>query len=228
MLGVTIRGIVPIILVLVTASSGLAQKNDLTEQEFEKIKTAAEKLTFESNRRIVMDSKHFDKGSATEVTLTISEVTESTPGGNWRSLRTEKGAKGTKERETIKVDGVEYFRTEGSKWLKEEKEPNGANRFSAWGEPAGKQQQKFDFAYLGKVQLSGLTVDLYESRKFRSYQLRPDWNYSYTIVERMWIGADGKFVKGQSQTIESDGHLSIDIVWTYAYPAKLSIEAPTG
>lgn len=226
MLDLHIRGILMVVLFFSLALSGLAQKKELSEQEFEKIKTAAEKLTFESNRRTEMDSKHFDKGSATEVTLAISEVTESTPNGNRRSLRTEKDVKGAKERETIRVDGVEYLRTEGSKWLKQEKEPRGGNRFSAWGEPAGKQQQKFDFAYLGKVPLSGSNLDLYESRKFRSYQLRPDWNHSYTIVERMWIGADGRFVKRQSQTIESDGHLSIDIVWTYTYPAKLSIEAP--
>lgn len=181
-------------------------------------------MSYAVNHRVKMDSKHFDKGS-TEPILVINETSEGTTDGSSRSLRVEKNKNGTKENETIRTGGVEYIRTGGQKWAKRGKDSN-PNRFSVWGDPSGRKEEKFDFAYLGKVQLFGLEVDMYESRKFRSYQLRPDWVHAYTIVNRLWIGADGKFIKQQSQTIEGDGHMSIDIVWTYEYPAKLKIEAP--
>lgn len=173
-----------------------------------------------------MDSRHFDRKSGKEVTLTISEVNEGTPNGDRRSLRIEKNGSGTKERETRKVGGIEFVRADGSGWVRKDDVKRDPNRFTIYGDPAGKELKKFEFAYLGKVPLSGQEVDLYESRKFRSYQLRPDWNHSYTIVERVWIDASGKPVKKQSQTIESNGLTSLDIVWTYTYPEKLTIEAP--
>lgn len=215
-----------VLFVILLSGTGLAQKRELSEQEFEKIKTDAEDRSYKSNRHIVMESRHFDKGSAARPTLEIGEVSEGTADGHWRSLRIEKNKDGTKENETIIIGKAEYVRSSGGSWaLKVDEEGNRFTVSGKWGE-ANLKETDFKFAYLGKVEVDGQNCSLYESKQYRNYQLRPGRNLAYTIIERLWIGADGKFIKRQTQTVESDGHLSIDTVWTYEYPARLKIEAP--
>lgn len=212
-------------LLLMFSTLGASQERELSEQEFEKVESDAQKLSTTSNRRTVMDSKHVDKASPAMVTLEIREVSERTVKGDWRSIRVEKGKNGTKETANMSVGGVDYVRTADGRWLKKEKVKD-QGRFSVFGDPAGRKEERFQYAYLGKVELAGIKLDLYESRKFRSYQLRPDWNHSYTTIERLWLSPDGKLAKRQSQTAESDGHISVDTVWAYEYPGTLIIEAP--
>ncbi len=215
-------------------SSVFTQKREITESEFEKITSQAKGLAYDGKWRVTMNSAHFEKDFKTPV-KEISEISEG-ENNTRRYLRVEKNRDVKTERERIVIGDIEYTRASENPWTKlirESSSISGTGGISARGDKAvvsgtepNLKEKTFKYFYIGEEVLDGQKNSIYESRKFRSYQLRPDWNYSYTIVEQFWISKDGQLFKQTSQTIDSKNRLTLDIIWRYEHPTDIKIEAP--
>jgi hypothetical protein len=207
-----------------------AQNKGMTEQEFDQTLEKANKTTYDGVLRSSMYSEHYERDTGKKAVSVITEIFESDGNESSRSLRTQMGKIHNLERESIRIGSVEYIREHGSKWAKINKDESSkgglsGSVFTVAGEEKLKEQ-KFEYRHIGKVSLNGETVDLYESEKYRNYQFRPDWNHKYTIIDQYWINSAGRYVKRKNRTIEGDGFVTLEIVWTYEYPTEIKIEAP--
>lgn len=220
-----IRIVASLLIMITLVFVVVAQKREITEKEFDSIESKAGKLSYTGTHRRRMVSFHYEKEAPSVPSREISEVSEESADGRTRSLRIDKGRDRTAETERIRIGAVEYIRTKDKPWARVDNKSENGRGFGTWGD-VPLNQKEYKFFFVGKVELNGQDVELYESRKFRNYQLSPNQNHAYTMLDRIWVRDDGRYLKRHSQTIESDGRISFDMVLTYEYPAEIKIEAP--
>ena len=196
-----------------------AQQRALSEDEFNKIESAATRLSFRGPVREHSYSEHFKRSSGSEPETTLDSIYESESETRNKSLviTTENGK--AEKYETIRIDGDTYDRKEGESWKKNRI----YNRFSVSGDAPSLKRQEFKFTYIGKVTIGDKSVDVYESKKLREYEGLP----IYIVIDRYWIRNDGKLLRTETTNTESDGFVSFHMVSDFEYPTNLVIKVPT-
>ena len=207
---------------VVLASS---QERILSEEEFNRVEAAARKATYAAPYRSRMTSGHFDKKGGPQPFMSITETSEQQSETRHKELSITTDREGTRKVETVVIDNATFERIEDGPWKKRQDDggnpPRVGNKFSQ----IPLKKNEFIFRYMGKDLVNSIDADLYESRKFREYDYG-SYQQAYTIVDRFWVQANGKLLKWDTETIESDGSLSFRMDVMYEYPAKIQIVAP--
>ena len=154
----------------------------------------------------------------------ISVVTYHKPPDRRRSIIQWKTSKGIKQTETIEVGKRKFSRENDGPWSEEKDQDR--DRYSMFGDPVD-AKETLTYLYLGPEVVSGISTKLYERRTLREYKIK-NGVFISDYIERLWIAADGRFIKRGSTSITTQNgeKQTSHTVSEYDYDSRIKIDVP--
>lgn len=206
-----------IMIVVVFACSGLAQKLVITEKQYQDADSAAWRYLDDHSYRFRQTREEAGNPAPT-VTVLVYEIV---PSGESRSIETEKTGDVATTTETIQTKKKVFKRKNGGKWTVEKLEPN---RFTIIGTRVEDERVK-EFSITPDVMLGDVKTDLYEHNETITYKSTalPGTN---SFTQRFWLDKKGVRLKTEYIFKRADGGILERTTTVYEYDPKLRIEAP--
>lgn len=208
-------------LVTIFSLEAAAQKNDISASKFLAVEQTAQTILETSSYRMTRVNEYFEDRDrpGTVVETLLKEVLQP---DKWRTVE-ERSVNGRMLREERLWNGKALFvRTGDGVWEK----------YSGGSSSGGRLESGHvttRYRYLGKGELSGAQVDIYESETLRianKFSMTDLEVVRYGRKTKIWYGVDGRLLrKIEENTSEGREEITRETI-SIEYEPKISIEAP--
>jgi hypothetical protein len=204
----------------VAAPSLFGQRKEISKAKFVAIREAAYSKLEKSAYRVKWTPSINEASIADGREAVISSTSEFAPPHKKRVITVWKTATGTREEETIRIADKEFTKIDGH-WKTLEKP---VNRFTAVGDVL-KPVDDETYLHVGSEQLRGVNAEIYEEIVHTEYTY-DNRKITYTTLNRLWIGMDGRLLKAEWKQSGSNGVVTSSSISDYEYDPTIRIEAP--
>lgn len=215
--GMTSRKLLLVVVMVFLLSLSLSAQTEITEKKFNKIKTKGIGLLKSSSYRATRKVEKFEDRSEPG-RLEKTYVDEYIPPNKWRQVLVNIDDEFSRE-ERITHGKFIYLRLNEGKWDRNETQSSSGSNSDPFRVVAK------SYKYLGKTDLDGKRVDLYESRIIRDAE-KLLVGIRFIETTQYWFAVDGKLLKRIVEAWMEDTSEFRRETTTINYEAKFTIEAP--
>ena len=196
-----------------------AQEERLTTSEVNKITNSAYAL----QRTIPSRVSYSEQEHSKDRNISFVEVTERTPDGSFRSVRTTNDGKSSSTTEKVVVGGQRFVRTNGQPWAEDKTSGSGS------GGPPGTTR---DYSVSAKVKrnerMNQILVDVYQVTRHFIFEPKGGMAETHDSVSRYWIDKSDRLIRTEIRKKKriGDEKEEINSNWDFEYDPNIRIEAP--